>query len=143
MSTDLKAGAILMREGVFLPPSLSVQSVPYCDSWQQLKGIDTYTLDREIRASGWNLFFVAGELRTSVQGGGTTSVRRGIERLADRVSATHFNCVEISRIVRKHFLGIPYLSFSAYAYHVQDARSLKPIAASKANFATRMMRSLW
>jgi hypothetical protein len=143
MSSDIKAGTMLMREGVFLPSSVTVQSVPYCDTWRELKGIDTYTLDREVRSSGWNLFFVAGELRTRVRGRGAVSLRRGIERLATRVSAAHFNCLQIGEIVRKHFLGFPYLALSAHAYHIQDARSLHVAPAAPVDFVSRISRLLW
>lgn len=143
MSTDMMAGTLLMRDGTFLPKTLLIQSAPYCEAWRELKGIDTYTLDREARSSGWNLFFVAGELRTSVFGESKASVRRGTERLANRVSSSHFNCVQIGRILRRRFLGIPYLSFSAYAFHIQDNRSLGVSLAAPVSLVTRMFRRLW
>ena len=134
---------MMVRKDIFLPSSLCLQSTPYCDNWQELKGIDTYTLDRAVRASGWNLLFVAGEMRTSVRGIGPASVRQGIERLTSRLNTTNLNCIQITTSEPKRFLGFSYLSFSAYGYHIQEGRSLPVTPAASAGLATSVLRSLW
>jgi len=143
MNTQITSGTMMMREGTSLPKSLAVQSVPYGHDWREMKAVDCYSLDREVRSSGWSLFCFAGELRTFVLGrGGEPSVRRGIGRLAGRVSDLHFNCLQVN-LLQKRFCGIPYTSFSAHPYHIQDGSYLHVTPEAIPSFTTRVIRSLW
>jgi len=70
---------------------------------------------------GWTLFFLAGEIRAVVPAwGGHNALRRGVKRLLARTHLQHFNCLEVTEIRRKYFLGIPYLSISANPRHIQQ-----------------------
>jgi len=48
-----------------------------------------------------------------------------VDRILCRVQAQNFNCVEITDIATKHFLGIPFLSVCAHARQIQLGQTLK------------------
>ena len=56
--------AILIEE---LPPMtqlLGFESEPYSGNWSLVNVLDGFALDRKIRASGWNFFFMGAEERS-------------------------------------------------------------------------------
>jgi hypothetical protein len=64
---------------------------------------------------------VAGELRAVVPAwGGQNNLRQGVKRLLAQTRLQHFNCLEVSHLLKKHLLGIPYVSIAAHPRHVQE-----------------------
>ena len=64
---------------------------------------------------------MAGEITTLVPGwGGHNTLRRGVKRLLSQIRLQHFNCLEVTDIRRKYFLGVPYLTISANPRHIQE-----------------------
>jgi hypothetical protein len=143
MRISLKPGTMMMREGTSLPKTVAVSSVPYCDHWRKINGLTSATLDRALRGVGWNLFFMAGELRTFVPGNGQEeSVQRGIARLAARAHASNFNGLQLTGIVRKWSFGIPFVVFTANAFHIQEGSELKVPAISKKGLSRRIINAV-
>ena len=92
----------------------------YSDQWCSLGTNESGGLDRNLRDAGWNFFFMADELRTIVPPwGGQKTLRAGVKRLLARTMAQQFNCMQLGNILRKSFLGIPFVSVVAHARHVQ------------------------
>ena len=109
--------------------SLAVESEPYFRNWRSLGIVESLGLDRRVRAKGWSLFFMAGEITAVVPAwGGNNTLRRGVKRLLARTRLQHFNCLEVTDIRRKYFLGIPYLSISANPRHIQEGSQIQSIA---------------
>ncbi len=101
---------------------LAVESDPYSSNWRSLGSAESSGLESRVRALGWTLFFLAGEIRAVVPAwGGRNTLRRGVKRLLARTHLQHFNCLEVTEIRRKYFLGIPYLSISANPRHIQQS----------------------
>jgi hypothetical protein len=65
MPNQIQPGTMMVQQSVILQ-SLGVESEPYCRNWHSLGIIESSGLDHKIRAAGWNLFFMAGELRAVV-----------------------------------------------------------------------------
>ena len=71
---------------------------------------------------------MANELRAVVPAwGGQNTLRRGVKRLLAQTRLQHFNCLEVSHILKKHFLGIPYVSIAAHSRHIQDGCQIQSI----------------
>jgi hypothetical protein len=120
MSYQIQAGTMMVYESANLQP-LAVESNPYFRNWRSLGAAGSSGLENRARAIGWTLFFLAGEIRAVVPAwGGHNTVRRGVKRLLARTHREHFNCLEVTEIRRKYFLGIPYLSISANQRHIQQ-----------------------
>jgi len=84
--------------------------------------LDGFALDRKIRASGWNFFFMAAEVRAMFFGAlGAKKIQNALKRILGKVKQQHFNSLEVTGIVAKRFLGVPYTVVSAHSRHVQQS----------------------
>ena len=127
MPNEIQSGTMMVQQSTFLG-SLEVKSELYCQDWRSLGAQDSAGLDHKVRAAGWNLFFMAGELRAVVPAwGGQNTLRRGVKRLLAQTRLQHFNCLELSHVLRKYFLGVPYVSIAAHPRHIQRGYQIQPI----------------
>lgn len=125
MPNHIQTGTIILQQSESLR-SLGIESEPYSGSWRSLGVLESSGLDRKIRDSGWTLFYMAGELKTAVPAwGGQKTLRRGVKRLLAQTRLQHFNCLELTHVLRKRFLGIPYLSIAAHSRHIQQGSQIQ------------------
>ncbi len=119
MANQIQSGTMMVQQSPSLRP-LGIESEAYSGSWSSLGAVESSSLDHKVRAAGWNLFFMAGELRAMVPAwGGQNTLRRGVKRLLAQTRLQHFNCLELSHVLRKYFLGVPYISITAHPRHIQ------------------------
>ena len=125
MPHHIQAGTIMVQQSTNLQ-ALGIESEPYLGAWQSLGVADSDELDRKIRAAGWKLFFIAAEMKTVVPAwGGQSTLRGGVKRLLAQAMVEHFNCLELTHITRKRFLGLPYLSIAAHSRHIQEGSQIQ------------------
>jgi len=125
MSNQIQTGTMMVQQSAILQ-ALGIDSEPYAGNWRSLGVLESSGLDRNVRAAGWKLFFMAGELRAVVPAwGGQKTLGRGVKRLLTRTRLQDFNCLEVTYIGRKHFLGIPYVSIAAHSRHIQQASQIQ------------------
>ncbi|MBI3895901.1 MAG: hypothetical protein HY313_08205 [Acidobacteria bacterium] len=125
MADEIKVGAILIEEGALLPPSLQLESEQCSNGWRWVKNLDGYGLDRKVREAGWTFFSLAGEIKTSVFGLDVERATfKAIKRLLVNLKSEKLNCLEITQVVWKRFLGLPYVSVSAHSRHIQESMFL-------------------
>jgi hypothetical protein len=119
MPQEVQVGTILMSE---CPQLLGLESEPYSGDWRVVKALDGSALDRKIRAAGWNFFFIASEVKVMFFGAlGAKKIQHALNRILGKVSQQHFNGLEVTGIVAKRFLGLPYAIVSAHSRHVQQS----------------------
>jgi hypothetical protein len=121
---EVQVGTILMSEWPPLlgVPSEGLESEPYSGHWRMVKAVDGFALDRKIRAAGWNFFFIASEVKVMFLGSlGAKKIQHALHRILGKVSRHHFNGLEVTGIVAKRFLGLPYTVVSAHSRHVQQS----------------------
>ena len=105
-----------------MTPFLGVESEPYSGTWSLVKVLDGFALDRKIRVSGWHFFFIAAEVKAMFIGAaGAKKIQHAMKRILRKVAQEHFNGLEVTGIVAKHFLGVPYTIVSAHSRHVQQS----------------------
>jgi hypothetical protein len=122
---EVKAGTILIGEGTVLPESIQFASESYSELWRTATDLDGYELDRKLRNAGWNFFFLAGEVKGSALGSDVQeTARMAIARLSARLPSHQFNCLQLTRVALKHFLGFPYVTVSAHWRHIQNSMFL-------------------
>jgi len=125
MADKIKAGAILIEEGALLPESLWLESEQCLNGWRRVKNLDGYGLDRRVREAGWNFFSLAGEIKASVFGFDLEkTTHRAITQLLANLKSDKLNCLEITQVVWKRFLGLPYVNVSAHSRHIQKSMLL-------------------
>ena len=119
-------GAILVENGTMLPGGISLQPTPLSKSWRCVPELDRTGLDAQLMKSGWTLFYMAGVIQKRAFGFDRDKrMRRAVTRVIEDVQAERCNCVEITDLASKTFLGIPYVSVTAHARHIQDGSQFR------------------
>ena len=125
MANRIEIGNILIAEGTFLPDSLQLESEPYAHGWRLIKNLNSSGVDQAVGKAGWNFFYVAGVIETTALGSDDrNSTRKAIKQVIAKIKLKKFNCLEITRVAMKRFLGVPYVSVSAHARHIQESQFL-------------------
>ena len=125
MEDTIKAGAILIEDGALLPESLGLESEPRSNGWRRVKNLDAVGLDRRVREAGWTFFYLAGEIKANVFGFDVEkTTRKATTRLLEILKSDKLNCLEITQVACKRFLGMPYVSVSGHARHIQGSMFL-------------------
>jgi hypothetical protein len=131
MPQEVHVGTILMSE---CPQLLGLESEPYLGHWSVVKALDGSALDHKIRAGGWNFFFIASEVKVMFLGAlGAKKIQRAVDRILGKVSQQHFNGLEVTGIVAKRFLGVPYAIISAHSRHAQKSCCLDGVEARRSS----------
>jgi len=121
MAPTVQVGTILMKEWPGIT-QLAVESEACSGEWSLLKGMDVDTLDRKIHAAGWNFFFMAAEVKVMFFGSvGAAKIQNALKRILQKVKQQQFNALEVTQIVTRRFLGIPYVTVSAHSRHMQQS----------------------
>jgi hypothetical protein len=127
MSANNTSEAILIRENTLLPAGLAVDSEVFLPDWRLVKNLDRYTLARNIEGANWNFFYLAGEIGATVLGRDRPgTLRRAVKCVLAKQEGQKFNSLEITNVVSKRFLGIPFISITAHSRHIQKGIGLVP-----------------
>jgi hypothetical protein len=115
-------GAILIRNGTVLPDSMRLESEPCSADWRSITSLDRRGLDNQLGKAGWTFFFMAGDIKTSACGfDRERAARTAVSRAVRDVQSQKCNCLEITRVTKRSWLGIPYVSVFAHARHIQPS----------------------
>jgi hypothetical protein len=134
MAQNLKVGTILMKEWPGMPQLIGFETEPCFGEWSTVKALDPFDLDRKIHAAGWNLFFMATEVKAMFFGSlKAAKVQSALQRILVKVKPQHFNGLEVTAIVARHFLGVPYVTVSAHSRHMQHSCNLDSSEARRAS----------
>ena len=135
--SKLQEGSVLLRSGTLTPASLPLNLSTYCIDWKFIENSTGHVLDHSFRRSGWNLFFLAGAIRGyAVGSGGDSCIMRATVNILAKVKARGFNCAQISEIVMKRFLGVPYVRVEAHSRHLQPSNMLDSLEQRTQTIAT-------
>jgi hypothetical protein len=125
MATTIKAGSILIAEDIFLPESLLFESEYCAQGWILVKNLNSYGMKQMISKAGWSFLYMTGEIKTKIFGSDEEKTRRkAINQVLKKMRSKRFNCLEITRIAAKRFLGLPYVSVQARPRNIQESPGL-------------------
>ncbi len=125
MDDTIETGTILITEDALLPGSLPIESDPYAYGWRLVKKLDSIELDQIISQAGWNFFYIAGVIEMNAFGSDEKkTTRKAIKQVIAKLKSKNFNCLEITRVVAKRWLGLSCVSVSAHSRHIQKGQSL-------------------
>ena len=131
-----RARTILIREDTTLPANLSIESEVFVPGWRVVKNLDRSTLARNIDGANWNFFYLAREIRAIVLGRDRLgTLRRAVKCVLAKQKGQQFNSLEITKVVSKRFIGIPFMSVAAHSRHIQQGIRLAPAK----DFVLRML----
>jgi hypothetical protein len=129
MSANNTSGTILIGEGTLLPAGLAVESEVFLRGWRVIKNTDRSTLARNIEGANWTLFYLAGEIRATVLGRDRPTpgtLRRAVKCVLAKQKGQKFKSLEITKVVSKRFLGIPFMRVTGHSRHIQQGVGLVP-----------------
>jgi len=127
MSSMNRTRTVFIREDTRLPTTLSIESEAFLPGWRVVKNLDRQALTREVERANWNFFYLAGEMRATVFGReGLGALRRAVKCVLAKQEGQKLNSLEITKIVSKRFLGIPFMSVTAHFRHIQQGIGLVP-----------------
>src|SRR5882762_3742764 len=127
MSSTNRTRAVFIREDTRLPTTLSIESEAFLPGWRVVKNLDRQALTREVEGANWNFFYLVAEMRATVFGReGLGALRRAVKCVLAKQEGQKFNSLEITKIVSKRFLGIPFMSVTAHSRHLQQGVGLVP-----------------
>jgi hypothetical protein len=119
----IKTGAVLIAEGTLLPTSLECECESFTPGWSWVRNYDSNGMDRLIDRAGWSFFYIAGGIEMIAFGADQKqAANKAIKRIIASLKTKNFNCLEITHVAAKRFLGFPYVSVSAHSRHVQKER---------------------
>ena len=122
MPPTVQVGTILMKQCPRMTELLGLENEPYSGNWSTVTVLDGFALDRKIHAVGWNFFFMAAEVKVMFFGAvGAKKMQNALRRILAKVKLQDFNGLEVTGIVAKRFLGVPYVTVTAHSRHVQQS----------------------
>ena len=126
MSAEIVVGTILMEDRPEITQTLKLENESFSKGWGILKAVGASALELKVGAAGWNCFFLAGEVKTTVFGSpGVENGHRAVRDILSKVRDQNFNCLEVTRVTGGHFLGIPYTTVAAHSRHLQKGSVLQ------------------
>ena len=126
MTTNVQVGTMLINDMPLISQLFQVESEPYSGDWSRVTALDGASLDKKIRAAGWNCFFLAAKMNATNFGAmNAENVLSALQRIIRRVRHKNFNCIEVTGIVAKRLLGVPYITISAHSRHIQKSNLLE------------------
>jgi hypothetical protein len=127
MSDINRTRTVFIRDHIALPKTLLIESDAFLRGWRIVTNLDRQALITKVESAHWNFFYLAGELRATVLGRDRLStLRRAVKRVLAKHEGEKFNCLEVTKIVLKRFLGIPFMSVAAHFRHIQEGIGLVP-----------------
>jgi hypothetical protein len=122
-----RARTILIREDAPLPANLPIESEAFLPGWRAVRNLDGYELGRKIEEAKWCFFYLAGEIGAIALGReGLGTLRRAVKRILAKQEGQKFNSLEVTKIISKRFLGIPFIDVTAHFRHIQRSIGLVP-----------------
>jgi hypothetical protein len=126
MSANRTSGTVLIRENIPLPAGLSIESELYLPDWRAVRNLNGYELGRKIEQAQWNFFYLAGDFGAMAFGNEQPeSVRRAVKRILAKRAGQRSNSLEITKVISKRFLGIPFVCIEAHFRHIQQEIGLQ------------------
>ena len=127
MLANNTSSTIFIKENALLPAGLAIESEVFLPGWRVIKNLDRSTLARNIEGANWTFFYLAGEIRATVLGRDRPgTLRRVVKCVLAKQRGQKFNSLEVTKVVSKRFLGIPFMSVTAHSRHIQQGIGLVP-----------------
>jgi hypothetical protein len=117
----ITSGVLLIEPDTSPPRCFQVEADSHLNSWAVVThGLTSQHLEKELSATGWTLFFMAGPLRRTAFGfDRNKTVYAALKRVIKAVKQQKCNCLQVESVDVHSFMGIPYITLSARPRHIQ------------------------
>jgi len=121
MGDEIQAGSILIEDGARVPKFLRSESAPFSNGWRLVTSLDGHGLRRKLREAGWTFVPAAGEIKATAVGfGRQQTAHRAFKRGFAKPGNRMFNCLEITQVILKRFLGLLHVMVTARPRYLQE-----------------------
>lgn len=119
MKDTIAAGSILVAGGTHLPSSIVLQNETDSNGWAAIEDLRP-KFEKTVQEAGWTFFFMAGEIKAVAFGfDREKALRSALKRLIADVKSQDCNSIEITRVIGRTFLKVPYVSVFGHPRHLQ------------------------
>lgn len=117
----ISPGTILINKDAPRPECFQLESDSHSNDWGAVKHtLTAHELENELTRTGWTFFYMANAIRTTAFGFDRAKmIEAALKRFIVAVRLQKCNCLEIDDVETHSFLGIPYVSLSGHARHIQ------------------------
>lgn len=126
MNATISQGTLLIREDALLPRSMDLRGLPFSKGWTRIGPEERPELERQIADAGWTFFYLAGQVKATAFGHDEKAEYRAMERILAGPETRKFNCMEVMSSKTVKFLGMPFVTLTAHARHIQQSNMLQP-----------------
>lgn len=140
----ITSGLLLIEPDAPRPRCFEVDAHSHPNAWTSIKyTLTPQQLEKELSATGWTFFFLAGPIRVTAFGfDREKTVDRALKRGIRAVRQQRCNCLQIESVEMHSFLGIPRVSMSIRPRHVQRGMLFAgPSLADGASITAHGLRS--
>jgi hypothetical protein len=140
MSAKTAPATILIRENTLLPAGMMLETEAFLPGWRAVQNLNGHGVAHRLESAKWNFFFLAGVIATTVLGReGPGSLRKAVKRILAKREGQNFNSLQITKVVSRRLLGVPYISVSAHSRHIQEGMYLIPVRDFRTRNAAAVM----
>jgi hypothetical protein len=117
----ITSGTILIEKGTPHPRCFQLEDDSYPNAWMSVThNLTSHEFEKELATAGWTFFHMASAIRTMAFGFHRAKmIQTALKRVITNVRQQRCNCLEIDDVATHSFLGMPYVSVSAHARHIQ------------------------
>jgi hypothetical protein len=110
-----------MEPHALRPQCFQAEADSRLNSWILVKhGLTSQQLEKELSATGWTFFFMAGLIRMTAFGfNRDRALHAVLKRVIEAVKQQRCNCLQVESVNMHSVLGIPYVTLSARPRHLQ------------------------
>jgi len=144
MTNRVQVGTMLIEDGTHTPESLLVATHASSKGWSSITGYSSAQLGRAIESAGWTFFYMAGEIQARGFGLDEQSrIDHAVAHLINAVKLQGCNCLEITEIRQRSFLGLSFISLTAHARHIKKSRAFHDPSAMPTSASLRPRAPLY
>jgi hypothetical protein len=117
MQQEIQAGTVLMKESHLFV----LESEPYFGNWSVVRAFEDYPFDQQVHAAGCHFPFIGAEVKVRFLGElGTKKINKAFTQILRKMRGHNFNCIKVTGIIVKRFLGVSYTTVSAHSRYLQQ-----------------------
>lgn len=118
----ITSGVLVIQPDALRPRCFQVEADSHLNGWMVVThGLTSQQLEKELSATGWTFFFMAGPLRMTAFGfDRDRTLNAVLKRVIKAVKRQGCNCLQVESVDMHSFLRIPYVTLAARARHIQE-----------------------
>lgn len=129
MGQGIRLGTMLIADSTRTPQSVQLATERYTAGWSSITEFTSAQLDRALEQAGWTFFYMAGAIRASGFGFNDQSATdRAMAHVVHAAKRQNCNCLEITQIRRRPYLGLSYTSLVAHARLIHRNRGFQDVS---------------